>query len=592
MSSIVKAVFEATVGLLVNKGRDWAAKKLKEGDLTDEKFRSLIVREIDDIKSKLDGISRKDLLASISFFKEGIVTLYDVFENSSHEENSTALTKGDNVEVNLQSTAAGSVKTVSLTKELSGLRLTVLEESAREALLDAKERFKDARRKATEAFGNEALNKSDRILAMTLRVMGTILEKINNPANALAACRVCLEELHTLPSVQKCFTAEIAEETKGFKSWLKSWFKSDEQKEIVAIVCHINHAIYDVMQMVDLSNKGLLIWPCVDIGTEKLDPLRDARVTQFTQYMGHFPYMPFPVPWSFGQEGEEEHKLKSASRMCSNKKEQFIVGCRSSNKVQVFDCNGKFLNCFSCSDEDENEDFHIEDVAADQDDNVYLLVTVQNEFKQAHWCRAVYVFDKDNNFQYLFNLGDRFRAVSLTTEESSKNIFVLGYYWRPELRNRRSVSVVEVYKTNGSFVDSFGEDILNPGFLNSITADNNGHVMILVNFCVHVFTVDGDHLYQFAVGSERSQSIRRFNHNLDSANEHVVYVLRIFEPKSEFVVFIYTKYGELVYSIRLDSPQTYLSGMTVTTKGRIAILVNHDCGNNDDSVRKGEILVL
>ena len=43
-------------------------------DLTDEKFRSLIVRKIDDIKS------RKDLPTSISFFKEGVEFLYAEFD--------------------------------------------------------------------------------------------------------------------------------------------------------------------------------------------------------------------------------------------------------------------------------------------------------------------------------------------------------------------------------------------------------------------------------------------------------------------------------------------------------------------------------
>ena len=68
MSSIVTTVFKATIGLLVNKARYKAAERLKEGDVTEQKFLSVIVREIDDIKSKLDGLSRKDLLASISFF--------------------------------------------------------------------------------------------------------------------------------------------------------------------------------------------------------------------------------------------------------------------------------------------------------------------------------------------------------------------------------------------------------------------------------------------------------------------------------------------------------------------------------------------
>ena len=79
MSSIATVVFKATIGLLINKARDKAAEKLKEGDLTDEKFRSLIVRGIDQIKCKLDGLARKDLLSSISAFKERIAILYDVF---------------------------------------------------------------------------------------------------------------------------------------------------------------------------------------------------------------------------------------------------------------------------------------------------------------------------------------------------------------------------------------------------------------------------------------------------------------------------------------------------------------------------------
>ena len=94
MSSIVPAVFKVTIGLLVNKGRDKAAAKLKDGDVTDQQFRGLIVREIDDMKSKLDGLSRKDLLASISFFEEGIKLLYEVFGKAkSRSEHSAATTQ-------------------------------------------------------------------------------------------------------------------------------------------------------------------------------------------------------------------------------------------------------------------------------------------------------------------------------------------------------------------------------------------------------------------------------------------------------------------------------------------------------------------
>ena len=194
MSSIVTAVLKLTVGMLVNKGRDKAAEKLKDGDVTDQIFRDLIVREIEDIRSKLDGLTRQNLQASIIFFEEGIELLYELF----HKARST-------------SDATTCHKAFSLVKEMK-LELTGLDESASRLLSDAKKRFKDARRTATVAFANEALKTADRILAMQYRVMSTILEKIDTPADAVAPCRVCVKDLHGLPAVQEYFKVE---RTKG-----------------------------------------------------------------------------------------------------------------------------------------------------------------------------------------------------------------------------------------------------------------------------------------------------------------------------------------------------------------------------------------
>lgn len=89
MVSIPTSVFKVVLGLLVNNGRDLAPKRLKEGDVTDQQFRSFVVREIDDIKSKLDGMTRKDLLASISFFKEGLLYLYKVLDSIASQKDGT-----------------------------------------------------------------------------------------------------------------------------------------------------------------------------------------------------------------------------------------------------------------------------------------------------------------------------------------------------------------------------------------------------------------------------------------------------------------------------------------------------------------------
>ena len=83
MSSMVSTAFKFSIDLLVSKVRDKATEILKDGDVTDQKFHSLIVKEIDEIKSKLDALSKKDLEASISFFEEGVVLLYEVFLKDS-----------------------------------------------------------------------------------------------------------------------------------------------------------------------------------------------------------------------------------------------------------------------------------------------------------------------------------------------------------------------------------------------------------------------------------------------------------------------------------------------------------------------------
>ena len=67
MSAIISAVFKATIGLIVDKGRDVAAQRLKEGDVADQKFRSLIVRDLKEIHYK-----------SVSYTHLTLPTIYSV----------------------------------------------------------------------------------------------------------------------------------------------------------------------------------------------------------------------------------------------------------------------------------------------------------------------------------------------------------------------------------------------------------------------------------------------------------------------------------------------------------------------------------
>ena len=158
--------------------------------------------------------------------------MYEVFEMKTSEEHGNAIrqktegTAKDNVEV---TSSAASLKTVSLANEMRCLKLNDQDDSTEEAHSDAKDRFKEAREKATEAFCNEALSTCHRILAMQDRVMATLPEKVGNPSNAFAACRLRLEELRAMLVVQKSF---YVQQKQGFKSW----FNKAEREDIISSV--------------------------------------------------------------------------------------------------------------------------------------------------------------------------------------------------------------------------------------------------------------------------------------------------------------------------------------------------------------------
>ena len=205
------------------------------------------------------------------------------------------------LKVTLRSSAA-STKTVSIAKEVVSLLRIDQDEVDARTLSDAKDRFRDARRKATEAFCNEALSTPDRILAMQFRLWATLLENVDNLTDALAACTLCLVQLHSMPAVQKCFKAQLQQ---GL--WTRLfWFNRTERQQIVRSVCRLNRAVHQVHDVTEkVSRRSLLFWPCVhvDIGKERVDPLRDPRLAEVCK-LAMEPFTFSSVPWSLGEDGK------------------------------------------------------------------------------------------------------------------------------------------------------------------------------------------------------------------------------------------------------------------------------------------------
>ena len=539
MSSLITAVFKATIGLLVNKGRDKLAEKLNEGDVTDQKFRGLIVREIDEIKSKLDGLARTPLKTSMSLFKEGIELLYEVFESARSSTENRAI----------EAAATASVEQFDIAKEMRKLQLTALDESATRKLSTAKETFSEARLEAMRAFSNEALELPDRLLAMQYRLMATILRTIDNPTDALAACRVCLAELHQVPAVKQCFKVELE---RGLR--LRALFKKDERRQIIYSVCHANRVIHDVMQMWGIRNLWTL--PVVDTGKEKVDPLRDGRVIDALMRQG---LENCCLQWSFGLvEGQgKPDKLKWPIDISINAKQQFLMVAVDPDlqtyTVEVFDSNGKFVFNFKPKSEDADATVIIWSVAtSDVDDNIYLLVNVELKGKKNEKS-DVQVFNKAAELQHKFPV----RRLWL---------------WRNRLRVTRnkvlmlSSNVVDVHELSGEFVCRFGEELRMRA--TDIAATCDGRVMIVDSrdSCVHLFTEEGQQLAKFNISTHAPFANYFIAHH--PVGDHVVVA---YKRRDHLELAIYTVKGELVRMIQLAEGVLEVSGITVSMDGHIAV---------------------
>ena len=542
MSSLITAVFKATIGLLVNKGRDKLAEKLNEGDVTDQKFRRLIVREIDEIKSKLDGLARKDLKTSISHFKEGIEFLYEVFQS--------ARPSGEHKIIGEK---AASAEAFPLTRAMRKLELTSMDESATRLLSAAKERFKEARREATKAFNNEGLELPDRLLAMQYRVMATILETINNPEDSLPACKVCIEDLHDVSGVKECFKVEL-------KNGLWARLGKDERRKIISTVCFFNRVVYDVTLMTRFGNKGELPedWPCVNTGEEQVYPLRNQTVDEVLKKQG-MEHCCFPAPWSFGQEGEEEHKLKDPRGIATNTKKQFLIADYGDKTVKVFGSNGKFDFRFNPQTDDADTKLDIWDVAtAGEDDKIYLLVELKKPGAE-EWENEVQVFNKTADLQHKFPARSEYwgRLTVISDKQRGKILLLTD-------------NVVYVYELTGEFVCSFGEGVFKSA--RDITATCDGRVMIVDrdDDSLYLFDVEGHQLGKFNIKYERDVYYCIACH---PASDHVVLAGEE-RGRRRLTLAIYTVNGEFVRRIQLDEEVNntyYLGGTTVTVEGHIAV---------------------
>ena len=283
-----------------------------------------------------------------------------------------------------------------------------------------------------------------------------------------------------------------------------------------------------------------------------MDPLFDGRVSKVLQKQGMEHCC--VTPWSFGQEGEEEHKLKYPWGIATNADGQFIITDNSDKSVKVFDSNGKFVLQFHPERNDSETDLYVFDVATDMNNsNIFVLVgRLGAELEVQVFSRAADLLNK-------FSVRGRDRGRSRLAVTDDKVLVSTD-------------GIVHVYEHEGRYVRSFGEGILKYAW--DITAGPDGQIMILDGSCVFIFTEDGEQQRKFNINTKGDYYWRIACH---PSGEFVV--VAGWERRTKHLcVAIYTKDGEFVRKIVVteENEYSFIFGITVSMEGHIAVVVTDD----------------
>ena len=378
MSSIVTSILSSTVGLLWNKARDSTAAKLKDGDVADAKIRDLVVRELNDIKTKLDGLARVNLLSSSRFLKEGVDLLYVSYDKSKLEQKAvmqpTQQYRGET------SRMSSGVESGILSEALELSHATEKMKNHSDSDFEsAKKRFEDARKRATDAFCNEALNIRDRIFAAKLRVVSELLECLDSPQTAITGCLSFLQDLHSLPAIRAMFYVYL-------NGGVKSLLGKAERVENVKSVMLINYVLFNLKFKFSRKLTDRVTWPGIELTDRSFNPILDWQEVSTRKSMAGDELSEPPRQLILD---EPIYPTLSAVDSHGN----VVVGLRCNIKVISRTAESKVVKL-----PDSGEGKVIAGLAVDKNNNVYVVRWLTTR------CYVLNVLDENFNVKHDFRL--------------------------------------------------------------------------------------------------------------------------------------------------------------------------------------------
>ena len=495
-----------------DKARDSAADKLKDGDLTDETMRKMVVKDLIDIKSKIDCLSLKDLDTSYSFLKEGVELLNLALDQSNEDQ------KADEATRVINDTASGILNpALSLPQVIQRLKI-----SSDKRFVSAEDCFRKSHEAATYAFNNKSLSIKDGIMACKLRVAARILELgLEDPEAAISVCLSSLKELHGLPAIQEMFAVFLM-------GRLKSMFNKSERLENVMSVLFINHALYDFANKYGSKSRFLIFaFPGIELEDCTFHPIQNAHeVLRKTSTSGEFfqqlkqvdlcpdfPTGPFYGSFAVNSRGDIILLYSSYIK---------VIYFTGENKHVMFtDTEKNLLACRGLS------------VAVDRDDNVYALM---KQFQLRSEKKFVLcAFDDKYNIKnvcvldFLSVHGLLFMKIAVDKYQN----FIMATQWNNQ---------VYVCDNTGKLKFQFQQH----GGRRSLCISNNNDIMMVSHdfSAVHTYSTDGDLKSTIAVPDAHEAYEVAFHNGICK----IIVLTRVKKDDSSFLL-TYSETGELENSV-------------------------------------------
>ena len=360
MSSIITDIVNATVGLLWNKARDTTASKLQGGDVTNAKIRDLVVGEMTDIKTTLKALSRQDLNSSYSFLMQGLIFLNAALDKSNLEQ--TALpneTQDDGGEASTMSSTVGSDVLNEVLKLSRAVEKIKLVSDGKFQL--ANERFKDALRKATEAYSVDTLSIEDKIFAAKLQILSQIMECLDNSENAIIGCLHVLQTLHALPAIQDTFDVYI-------NGGIRSLTSKAERAENVKSVMMINYVLFEYVLKFSSKNPTLS-WPIIELSDGSFHP-----ITQWTE-ISQRKSMGKELDQHPGRVALDEEIFPDTIAAVDSHSEVIVEASCTHNSIKIISRTGesKTVKLQNLKEFDNVIEDWVKGLAVDENDKVYML---------------------------------------------------------------------------------------------------------------------------------------------------------------------------------------------------------------------------